>query len=248
MATISKVARLLGVSRDTVKSWTIEFAEHLSLTATVKGTEREFGEADLRVLALVSHYWEDDPDLENIHAMLNSGDYNENVFAEFASLNMPVFQEVPDEIDETWQHGVLVGGMASRNWLQVARAYKKAADELLKQALSLCEPHELDYPIIFLYRHTIEVYLKAMLNTPPETHDLGRLMELLEQHFGNKIDPWVKDRLQDFQRMDRHSDVFRYAEPPPDGELWVDFHQLKAVMDRLVAAFEHQIGRQGVRD
>lgn len=87
-----------------------------------------------------------------------------------------------------------------------------------------------------------------MLNAPPETHDLGRLMTLLEQHFGNKIDPWVKDRLQDFQRMDRHSDVFRYAEPPPDGELWVDFHQLKAVMDRLVAAFEHQIARQGVRD
>lgn len=248
MATISNVARLLGVSRDTVKTWTIEFAEHLSLTATVKGTEREFGEADLRVLALVSYYWEDDPDLENIHAMLNSGDYNEDVFSEFASLNMPVFQEVPDAIDETWQHGVVVGGMASRNWQQVARAYKKAADELLKQALSQHEPHELDYPIIFLYRHTIEVYLKAMLNAPPETHDLGRLMTLLEQHFGNKIDPWVKDRLQDFQRMDRHSDVFRYAEPPPDGELWVDFHQLKAVMDRLVAAFEHQIRRQGVRD
>jgi hypothetical protein len=180
--------------------------------------------------------------------MLNSGDYNEDVFAEFARLNTPVFQEVPEEIDETWQHGVLIGGMASQNWLQVARAYKKAADELLKQALSLYEPHELDYPIIFLYRHTIEVYLKAMLNAPPETHDLGRLMELLEQHFGNKIAPWVKDRLQDFQRMDRHSDVFRYAEPPPDGELWVDFHQLKAVMDRLVEAFEHQIRRQGIRE
>jgi hypothetical protein len=56
MATISDVARLLGVSRDTVKSWTMEFAEHLSLTATVKGKERQFGEADLRVLALVSYY------------------------------------------------------------------------------------------------------------------------------------------------------------------------------------------------
>lgn len=246
MATISDVARLLGVNRDTVKCWTTEFAEHLSLTATAKGKERQFGEADLRVLALISFYWEDDPDLENIHAMLNSGDYNEDVFAEFARLNTPLFQEVPDEIDETW-HGVLVGGMASRNWPQVARAYKKAADELLKQTMSQCEPHELDYPIIFLYRHTIEVYLKAMLNAPPETHDLGRLMELLEQQFGNEIAPCVKSRLRDFQRMDQHSDVFRYAEPQPDGELWVDFHQLKLVMDRLVEAFEKQMSRQGVR-
>ena len=105
---------------------------------------------------------------------------------------------------------------------------------------------EIDYPIIFLYRHTMEVYLKAMLKAPPEIHDLGRLIELLEQQVGTKIPAWAKDRLWDFQRMDRLSDVFRYADPPPDGELWVDFHQLKAVMDRLVEAFEKQITGRGV--
>ena len=82
-----------------------------------------------------------------------------------------------------------------------------------------------------------------MLTAPPETHDLGRLIELLEQQVGRKIAPWVKDRLLDFQQMDRHSDVFRYADPPPDGELWVNFHHLKAVMDRLVEAFEERITR-----
>ena len=56
---------------------------------------------------------------------------------------------MPDEIDDTWQHGVVIGGMASRNLSQVARAYKTAADELLKQALSRYEPHEFDYPIFF---------------------------------------------------------------------------------------------------
>jgi hypothetical protein len=69
------------------------------------------------------------------------------------------------------------------------------------------------------------------------------LRKLLEQQLGKKIAPWVNGRLLDFQRMDRHSDVFRYADPPPDGELWLDFHQLKAVMDRLVQAFEEQIAR-----
>jgi len=36
MATIAEVAQHLGVDRETVKSWTREFAEHLSLTANWK--------------------------------------------------------------------------------------------------------------------------------------------------------------------------------------------------------------------
>jgi hypothetical protein len=73
-------------------------------------------------------------------------------------------------------------------------------------------------------------------------------MELLEQQLGNKIAPWVKDRLRDFQRMDQHSDVFRYAEPPPDGELWLNFYHLKLMMDRLVGAFEEQMSCQGIHE
>lgn len=242
MATISEVAQHLGVDRDTVKAWTTEFAEHLSLTANPpKGKERHFGETDLRVLALVTDYWEENPDLQNIHAMLNSGDYNEDRFAEFACLRTPVFQEMPEDINEDWRNGVLIGGFAERNLPQVAKAYKTAADELLKQALSKFEPHEIDYPIFFLYRHAIEVYLKAMLDLPPQTHDLGKLIRLLEEQVGEKIASWVKDRLWDFQRLDQHSDLFRYADLPADGELWIDFHHLKLVMDRLTEAFEQQI-------
>ena len=242
MAAISEVAQHLGVDRDTVKAWTTEFAEHLSLTANPpKGKERHFSETDLRVLALVTDYWEESPDLQNIHAMLNSGDYNEDRFAEFACLRTPVFQEMPEDLNEDWLNGVLIGGFAERNLPQVAKAYKTAADELLKQALSKFEPHEIDYPIFFLYRHAIEVYLKAMLDLPPQTHDLGKLIRLLEEQVGAKIASWVKDRLWDFQRLDQHSDLFRYADLPADGELWIDFHHLKLVMDRLTEAFEHQI-------
>ena len=248
MATISEVAQHLGVDRETVKTWTKEFGEHMSLTANPpKGNDRQFGETDLRVLALVADFWEDNPDLEHIHAMLNSGDFNEDRFAEFACLRTPVFQDVPDDINEDWTHGVLIGGMAERNLPQVAKAYKTAADELVKQALAKFEPHEIDYPIFFLYRHAIEVYLKAMLYSPPRTHDLGNLIRLLEKQFGAKIAPWMKDRLWDFQRLDEKSDLFRYADLPADGELWIDFHHLKLVMDRLAEAFEHQIGKVSAR-
>ena len=141
-------------------------------------------------------------------------------------------------MDETWQHGTLIGGMACRALPQVARAYKLAADELLKQALEKYEPHELDYPVLFLYRHTVEVYLKAALDNPPEHHDLSRLIQLLEAESGKKIAGWVRDRLWDFHRIDNMAAPFRYADPPADGELWIDFHQLHAVIDKLVQAIE----------
>lgn len=132
------------------------------------------------MLACIAEYWEDDPDYEDIHYMLNCGEHNEGRYVAFARKHTPIFQDVPDEIDETWQHGVLIGGMASiRDLSQVARAYKLAADELVAAALARFEALEIDYPILFLYRHTIELYLKAMLRTPPEHHDLNGLMELV---------------------------------------------------------------------
>lgn len=239
MATISQLAGMFGVDRETVKLWATEFAEHLSLRARPpKGQQRQFTECDLRVLALVFYYWEDDPDYENIHSMLNSGDYENDIFSEHAQLHTPVFQHVPDEIDETWQHGALIGGMGFRDRRQVARAYRLAADELVELALTKHQPHELDFPILFLYRHTVELYLKAALENPPEHHDLGELIRLLEAECGNQLAGWIRDRLWDFHEIDRRSAIFRYADPGPPGELWIDFHQLQAVIGKLVEAFE----------
>ena len=147
-------------------------------------------------------------------------------------------------MDETWRHGTLIGGMACRDLLQVARAYRLAADELLKQGLKKYEPHELDYPILFLYHHTVEVYLKAALNDPPEHHDLNRLIQLLEVESGGKILGWVRDRLWDFHRIDKMAALFRYADPPADGELWIDFQQLQGVISKLVQAIEQYIERK----
>jgi hypothetical protein len=156
-------------------------------------------------------------------------------------LHSPLFQDVPDEIDETWQHGVVIGGMACRHLVEIARSYKKAADELVRQAFNRCEPHELDFPIFFLYRHSIELYLKVLLDAPPATHDLNELIQLLEKQFGSRLASWIKDRLRDFHEIDQRSDAFRYASSQPSNELWIDFKQLQMVMDRLVRAVETQI-------
>lgn len=239
MATISEAAKIIGVGCDSVKQWATEFAEYLSLTANPgKGKERQFTESDLRVLAVIAEQFEFDGEADDIHYALNSGHQYEEPLVESARLHTPVFQDMPDEIDETWRHGALIGGMECRDRQQVARAYKLAADELVTLALTKHDPHELDFPILFLYRHTVELYLKAALENPPEHHDLGELIRLLEAECGNQLAEWIKDRLWDFHEIDRRSAIFRYADPGPPGELWIDFHQLQTVIGKLVEAFE----------
>ncbi len=242
MATVSEVAEFLGVDRDKVKRWTRVFAEYLSLTAQpAKGQERLFTEADLRVLAVVAEHLELGNDEDDVHFALNGGHQFADTLVGLARLQSPLFHEPSEEMDETWRHGTLIGGVACRDLPQVARAYKLAADELLKQALKRYEPHELDYPVLFLYRHTVEVYLKAALDDPPEHHDLSRLIQLLEAESGEKIAGWVRNRLWDFHRIDKMAALFRYADPPADGELWIDFHHLQYVIDKLVQAIEQYI-------
>ena len=239
MATVSEVARIIGVESGKVKRWAKDFAEYLSLTAQPgKGRERQFTESDLRVLAVVAEHLELGNDADDVHYALNTGEQYAEPLLELAQLHSPLFQDPSEEMDETWRHGTLIGGMACRDLPQVARAYKMAADELLRQALAKYEPHELDYPVLFLYRHTVEVYLKAALDNPPVHHDLSRLIQLLEAESGKKIARWVKDRLWDFHRIDNMAAMFRYADSPADGELWIDFHQLQAVIDKLAEAIE----------
>lgn len=253
MRTVTDISRLVGFDRDTIKSWLREFNEHFSEYACPSsGTKRRFTEEDARTFALVSYFWEDNPDLENIHAKLNSGEQHSERYAETVRLNTPIFQEVPDDLDEEWTHGVLLNGMYTRPMIEVARSYKYAADELVKEALSVQETHLLGYPIFFIYRHTLELYLKLILDDQTEArkigHDLGCLIRAVEEKLGGQASEWTRSRLHEFDEIDPTSDLFRYADRAPDHpqhiETWVDLCQLKSVMDQLCEAFEAHIRKQ----
>ena len=220
MRTIAEVARLLGVDRELVKTWVGMFPEHLSEWAQPEaGRTRLFTDADTRALALVSDLWEAEPDLENIHACLNTGEQNSDRYVELVHLNTPIFQDVPNDLDEMWEHGVLLNAMWRRPAIEVARAYKYAADELVKEALSCHEPHLLDYPIFFTYRHVLELYLKLLLDDQTQGkqigHNLSALIDAVEDKFQSKANEWVRDRLREFSEVDPSSDLFRYADRPP---------------------------------
>jgi len=250
MRTIGDISRFLGVARDMIKAWITEFSEYFSEAARpCSGRTRHFTEGDTRLLVLINEYWEDKPDFANILAAINSGEQNAKRFVEFVQLNTPIFQEVPSDVNETWTHGVLLSSMYVRPMIEVARSYKYAADELTKEALSFQEPHLLDYPIFFTYRHALELYLKLILDNQAQTlktgHDLDRLILAVETKLSGKANEWVLTRLREFNKIDPTSDLFRYADRAPKHpqyvDMWVDLCQLKSVMDRLCDAFETHI-------
>jgi DNA-binding transcriptional MerR regulator len=236
---------MLRVDRDKVRGWAIEHAEYMSAAANPsKGKTRRFSDEDLRVLALVASQINNGAEIDDIRPLLDDGGQNEDPWLKWSLIHSPLFQDdAPDEIDETW-YGTIIGGMASRSkHADVALAYWKAAKELLKRARREYEPNELDFPILFLVRHCLEIYLKAMLKKPPEHHDLEKLSLLVEKERGNRLADGVIDRVHDFHQIDIKSSMFRYGSWAP-GEYWVDFHHLSVVMEELTGAFEKALRRR----
>jgi hypothetical protein len=161
-------------------------------------------------------------------------------------LDERIFQDVPDEINEDWNHGVLVGGMVSSDIL-IARAYKSAGDTLIQSALESREPYEVAYPIFFVYRHALELYLKLIVKPVKRNHDLKVLFEEFEQicmtQHGQQVPNWVKTRMLEFSSIDAGSFSFRYA-MARDGaysigsELWVELEHLRQVITAICDGFE----------
>lgn len=239
------LTRLFGMAEADVLRWIAEFGEHFSPTSKgTNGRDRSFIDADLCVLLYIQDQTEGGNCQEEIESGLCCREHLSDVFVEEARLHSPLFQDVPDEIDETWRHGVLIGGMAGRDWVQVARSYKRAGDTLVVEALKSDEPHEYDYPIFYLYRHCLELYLKTILGGTVRGHDFAKLVRALEEKYQKTLGGWIRERLWDFHEIDQKSDMFRYPEFVKDGELWIDFHHLKLVMERITQAFERHIAGQ----
>lgn len=163
-------------------------------------------------------------------------------------MNYSIFQEVPDEIDESWTHGFLVGGMATNDIQSVASAYKLAGDTLLQEALSGGAACEFCYPIIFTYRHCIELYLKTILQPQRPTHNLEALAQDLEdyclQHYNQPLPNWFKAVILEFDEFDSRSTTFRYDSKVTSknsgniDERWIDLPLLQRTMNKLQKAFE----------
>lgn len=238
---LSTLNRLFGMAEADVLRWITDFNEHFSQAAKgMSWGDRCFTTADLCVLLYIQSQTEDGNGPDEIEGGLCCCEHLNDILVEEARLHTPIFQEVPDNIEETWQ-GVLIGGMAGRDWIQVARSYKLAADSLLVEALKSDEPHLYDYPIYYLYRHCLELYLKTIIGDTIRSHDFENLVKVLEVKCHKTLGGWIRERLWDFHEIDQKSVMFRYPEFVNSGELWIDFHHLRFIVDCMIQLFEQHI-------
>lgn len=150
-----------------------------------------------------------------------------------------------EEIDETWTHGAYVGGLAGAyEDAGLAENYMKSAAMLVERALRDETIHEVALPVLFLYRHALELRLKYAVQPSKLDHDLNglaaKLDELLLARRGVGLPKRILERVHEIARFDPRADAFRFTYKTkkrlPDGahfpeEVWVDLVHLRAEMD-----------------
>src|SRR5258708_6647989 len=129
-----------------------------------------------------------------------------------------IFQDVSNDIDETWIHVAILGGMVDRAYdtYQVARNYKTAGDLLIEKGLQDVPAYDLIYPVMFLYRHAVELYLKAIMKPAKRNHSLSglftELQQMLKAKHGTEVPDWFANWISEFIKYDEKSTTFRYCD------------------------------------
>lgn len=169
-------------------------------------------------------------------------------------LEKPLFEEITDkhyrEDAYGGPYGLVIGGMARPSLYDLSVQYLDAADYLVsciqKQEV---EDFTLSNPILFLYRHSIEMLIKSRLQDAPKKHSLGALLALYKEEVSSRysceIPAWIPARVQDISDVDPSSTTFRYAEvggqnghfeDPLSGEVHVYLLDIQTVVRALHSA------------
>ena len=249
---VSQTARILGVKVPQVKTWAWQFKEHLSPKANpAKGSPRVFTDSDILALAYVVTHWDEPPDLEDIQIGLNREDHHDDQYRKYIYQATPILQEPPDDLDETWRHGILLNGGSVDGYLELARNYKQSADALLEAALESREPRDWGFPVLFAYRHSLELYLKIIGRVDELIHSLRECVRQIEKRYRRRISSPVREWIIEFDNIDPNGTAFRYADDQAGtlryAEFWVDFVQLKFAMNHVFEMLDHAICWETVR-
>lgn len=240
---VSEAARSLGIERELIKRLAYLFCDYLKpLANPPKGHPRQFCAEDLRVLAYVSMYWEDDPDIESIKCGLNSEDHYEEIYDNLITEVSPLFIDPPEELNEDWRHGTIMCGLAEfGDAFALADSYKLAGDVLVDAALSNNESFDLIYPIIFNYRHATELYMKSTTGRYKKNHNLLFLLQefkqLLRSEFDSVLPDWFENVILAFNDFDPKGTAFRYGGDIPR-EVWADLVHIKKLMSWIAESFQ----------
>lgn len=235
---VAETARIVGVDIGQIKSWAYQFRDNLSASSNPeRGTPRTFTAEDVLVLLYVSHFWEDEPDVEAIVVGLNSECHYEDIYIHTLWNHTPLIQDdVPENLDEPARYGLLISPRIHLTQIEIARSYHQAANVLWDKANDSGFPMADSYPVLFAYRHALELYLKMLGNAGKElNHNLKACMEAVEKHYDKKVSPMIKKCIMTLHQMDETGWNFRY-EPETEGSMdgqWLDWSHFRYAMDTL---------------
>jgi hypothetical protein len=162
-----------------------------------------------------------------------------------------IFVEPPGDVDETWVHGAMLGGMTGYDDESLARSYCAAAAMLIESVLTSGErAQDLICPVLYLYRHGVELYLKVITRPSKLNHNIASLLDAFCRHAQEKYHetapPWLTGPVRQLADFDPNSDLFRYGTTKDpsvsqtltnSGELWVDLRSLRRIMTSVERAF-----------
>ena len=176
------------------------------------------------------------------------------------AMTRPLFQEPSEDImrEDPWTgpKGFMFGGMSQASTASLAEEYFEAAN-LIIDAIKRneVEDYKLANAALFLYRHSFELILKAALDKPKQTHDLGSLADsfahMIKERYHEDVPAWIMRRLKELAAIDPGSLAFRYGDyvDPLDkqnsrlkGEGYIDLHHLQAAMKALNTALVGAVG------
>lgn len=177
-----------------------------------------------------------------------------------------IFVEPPGDIDETWIHGAMLGGMSGYDDQSLARSYFMAGAMLIEQTLESGElSQDVICPILYLYRHGIELHLKVLVKPAKLNHSIGSLLNKfslqIQKKYGERVPPWLTGPISQLAEFDPSSDLFRYGRTKNpavsqkltnSGELWIDLRTLKKTMSLIEQAFirvgvAESVGLEGLK-
>jgi len=250
---VSEVAKLLHSDKNTIKKIAFHFSDYLSNEANPgKGITRFFKLDDIVVISYVLFYWEDEPDLEAIKIGLNRGDHQEEPFYNVKTEIVSIFREAQEQDAET--RVTMLGEMCGfYTMYELADSYRIAGDRLVDSATNNIEERELLYPILFNYRHSVELFLKSVVLKEKEVkHNLETLNRMFKVVIKNKFNiespKWFDELIEVLHEFDSGSTTFRYGETISRPEFVVDLHVLKEKMNWMAESFQRIKIEEGKRD
>jgi hypothetical protein len=137
------------------------------------------------------------------------------------AMTRPLFEEPGPHIErvDAWSgpQGFLFGGMAgSGSKLDIAQDFMEAA-YVLTEAIKKgdWEDYRLASPVLFLYRHSIELLLKGVMGDSSKTHRLADLADrfatFIRKRHDRDVPAWITKRLKEIAAIDPNSTAFRYG-------------------------------------